>query len=105
MQLDEEDRSAVGATIETGTEPQSGSWSSRVGRVQARDEPAAEDLYRVLERGVRFQLCRNLGTDELDDRVHDVILTVIPAIRRGELREPERLMGFVHTILRRRIAT
>jgi len=30
---------------------------------------------------------------------------VVQAIRRGELREPERLMGFVRTIVRRQVAS
>jgi RNA polymerase sigma factor (sigma-70 family) len=28
----------------------------------------------------------------------------VQAIRRGELRDPERLMGFVHTVVRRQVA-
>jgi RNA polymerase sigma factor (sigma-70 family) len=31
-------------------------------------------------------------------------VVVVQAIRRGELREPERLMGFVRTIVRRQVA-
>src|SRR5262249_4952293 len=31
-------------------------------------------------------------------------LVVVQAIRRGELREPQRLMGFVRTIVRRQVA-
>ena len=40
----------------------------------------------------------------LDDKVHDTFLIVVQAIQRGDLREPERLMGFVRTIVRRQIA-
>jgi RNA polymerase sigma-70 factor (ECF subfamily) len=36
--------------------------------------------------------------------VHESFLIVAQAIRRGELREPERLMGFVRTVVRRQIA-
>jgi hypothetical protein len=46
-------------------------------------------------------LCRQLGPQDLDDKVHDTFLIVVQAIRKGELREPERLMGFVHTVVRR----
>jgi len=45
-----------------------------------------------------------LGPQELDDKVHDTFLVVVQAIRRGELREPQRLMGFVRTIVRRQVA-
>lgn len=63
-----------------------------------------EELYRVFSRGIRFYLCRQLGPQDLDDRVHDCFLIVVQAIRKGDLREPERLMGFVRTIVRRQIA-
>jgi RNA polymerase sigma-70 factor (ECF subfamily) len=45
-----------------------------------------------------------LGPQELDDKVHDTFVVVVQAIRRGELREPERLMGFVRTVVRRQVA-
>ena len=44
------------------------------------------------------------GMEELDDRVHDAFLIVLQAIQRGELREPERLMGFIRTIVKRQVA-
>ena len=79
-------------------------WAALVTRVQANEEPAMEELYRIFSRGIRFYLCRQLGPQDLDDRMHDCFLVVIQAIRKGELREPERLMGFVRTIVRRQIA-
>lgn len=63
-----------------------------------------EELYRVFSRGVRFFLCRQLGPQDLDDKVHDTFLIVAQAIRRGDLREPERLMGYVRTVVRRQVA-
>ena len=63
-----------------------------------------EELYRVFSRGVRFFLCRQLGPQDLDDKVHDTFVIVVQAIRNGELREPERLMGFIRTIVRRQVA-
>jgi RNA polymerase sigma-70 factor (ECF subfamily) len=63
-----------------------------------------EELYRIFARGIRFYLCRQLGMQELDDKVHDTFLIVVQAIRRGDLREPERLMGFVRTVVRRQVA-
>jgi DNA-directed RNA polymerase specialized sigma24 family protein len=36
--------------------------------------------------------------------VHDIFLIVAQAIRGGELREPERLMGYVRTVVRRQVA-
>ena len=62
------------------------------------------ELYELFSHGIRFYLCRQLGPQELDDKVHDTFVVVVQAIRRGELREPERLMGFVRTIVRRQVA-
>lgn len=79
-------------------------WTSLVQRVQAGDPSGMEDLYRLFSRGIRFYLCRRLGPQELDDKVHDIYLIVVQAIRRGDLRDPARLMGFVRTIVRRQVA-
>ena len=82
----------------------SNNWSGLVERIRQDDPSAMEELYRVFARGIRFYLCRQLGPQELDDRVHDTFLIVVQAIRRGDLREPERLMGFVRTVVRRQVA-
>ena len=79
-------------------------WTGLVARVQAGDGMAMEELYQIFARGIRFHLCRQLGPQELDDKVHDTFLIVLEAIQRGELRQPERLMGFVRTIVRRQVA-
>jgi len=79
-------------------------WSELVLRIRRGDESGMEDLYRIFARGIRFYLCRQLGPQELDDKVHDTFLIVVQAIRRGDLREPERLMGFVRTVVRRQVA-
>jgi RNA polymerase sigma factor (sigma-70 family) len=44
------------------------------------------------------------GRRRLDDKVHDTFVVVVQAIRRDELRDPQRLMGFVRTIVRRQVA-
>ncbi len=79
-------------------------WNSLVGRIRAGDEDAMTELYQIFSRGIRFYICRQLGPQELDDKVHDTFLIVVQAIRRGDVREPERLMGFVRTIVRRQVA-
>ncbi len=84
--------------------PQTGQWELIVEQIRVGDPEGMESLYRVFARGVRFYLCRQLGPQELDDKVHDTFLVVVQAIRRGELREPERLMGFVRTVVRRQVA-
>jgi RNA polymerase sigma factor (sigma-70 family) len=80
------------------------SWPELVESIQRGERGGMEELYRVFSRGVRFYLCRQLGPQDLDDRVHDTFLIVVQAISNGELREPERLMGFVRTVVRRQVA-
>jgi RNA polymerase sigma factor (sigma-70 family) len=79
-------------------------WIALVDRIRLSDTDGMEELYMLFSKGIRFYLCRQLGPQELDDKVHDTFVVVVQAIRRGELREPSRLMGFVRTIVRRQVA-
>jgi RNA polymerase sigma factor (sigma-70 family) len=79
-------------------------WGSLVARIREGDEGAMEELYYRFGRGIRYFFFRHLGPQDLDDKIHDTFLIVVQAIRRGELRDPERLMGFVRTIVRRQVA-
>jgi RNA polymerase sigma factor (sigma-70 family) len=63
-----------------------------------------EALYDVFTTGVKFHLWRQLGAQDLNDAVHDLFIVVTEQIRNGEVRDPERLMGYVRTIVRRHIA-
>src|ERR1051326_8858653 len=51
-------------------------WSGLVARIQAGDGLAMEELYQIFSRGIRFHLCRQLGPQERDDKVHDTFLIV-----------------------------
>jgi RNA polymerase sigma factor (sigma-70 family) len=75
-----------------------------VEQIRNGDASALEQIYRIFSTGIRFYLCRQLGPQDLDDRVHDVFLIIVQSIQKGELREPERLMGYVRTIVRRQVA-
>jgi RNA polymerase sigma-70 factor (ECF subfamily) len=91
------------SSLESGDHP----WPDvvdLVARIQSEDTTALEDLYRIFARGIKYQICRQLGPQDLEDKVHDCFLIVVQAIRKGELREPDRLMGFVRTVVRRQIA-
>jgi RNA polymerase sigma-70 factor (ECF subfamily) len=79
-------------------------WVELVERIRSGQSDSLEELYLLFSKGIRFYLCRQLGPQELDDKVHDTFVVVVQAIQRGELREPERLMGFVRTIVRRQVA-
>ena len=78
-------------------------WKTTVQQIRDGDPAGEVMLYRQLISGARIFLRRRLRIDDVDDRVHDVFLIVIETIRRGELREPERLMGFVRTVLNRQV--
>jgi RNA polymerase sigma-70 factor (ECF subfamily) len=89
----------------TATDPHAPvDWTSLVDNIRAGDSGAMEQLYALFARGIRFYFYRQLGAQELDDKIHDTFLIVVQAIRKGDLREPERLMGFVRTIVRRQVA-
>lgn len=79
-------------------------WAKLVAEIKAGQDSGMEQLYKMFSRGIRYYLCRQLGPQELEDKVHDTFLIVVNAIKRGDLREPERLMGFVRTVVRRQVA-
>ena len=79
-------------------------WAQLVAQIKAGEDAGMEHLYKLFSRGIRYYLCRQLGPQELEDKVHDTFLIVVNAIKRGDLREPERLMGFVRTVVRRQVA-
>lgn len=79
-------------------------WGTLVDQIKAGEDTGMEQLYKLFSRGIRYYLCRQLGPQELEDKVHDTFLIVVNAIKRGDLREPERLMGFVRTVVRRQVA-
>jgi RNA polymerase sigma-70 factor, ECF subfamily len=92
-----------GSQVETESGPTEISWTSVVDRIRSGDPAAMEELYAIFVKGVRFYLWRQLGPQDLDDKVHDVFLIIAQSIQRGELREPERLMGYVRTVVRRQV--
>ena len=63
------------------------------------------EMYQIFSTGIRFLLHRELGQDDLDDKVRDIFDIITKAICKGELREPEQLIEYVHTVVRRQIAT
>jgi RNA polymerase sigma factor (sigma-70 family) len=79
-------------------------WTSLVNRIRNDDSAAMAELYAIFAKGIRYFLLRNLGPDDLDDKVHDCFVIVTQAILNGDLREPERLMGYVRTVVKRQIA-
>jgi RNA polymerase sigma factor (sigma-70 family) len=63
-----------------------------------------ETLYDVFATGIRLHLWRHLGAQDSNDAMHDLFIVVIEQIRNGDVRDPERFMGYVMTIVRRHVA-
>lgn len=75
-------------------------WAKLVERIQACQADGMEELYRFFKTGVCRYLRRS-GSRDLEDRLHNVFVVTVQAIQEGDLREPERLMGFVRTVTQR----
>ena len=75
-----------------------------VRRVQAGDPSGMLDLYEYILAGLRPYLARQLRPQDYRDKIHNIFVDVVVAIQHGQLREPERLMGFARTIARRKVS-
>lgn len=85
--------------------PSAPDFTLLVERIKTGSTDAAHELYLHFIRGIKYVVTRQLGPDRSDDLAQDVFAAVIGAIRNGELREPERLAGFVRTVVQRTIAS
>ncbi len=93
------------AAVQPAPEPPAGvRWALLVQKIQTGDQQGMEELYKIFSRGVKFYVWRHLGTRDLDDRIHDIFLLVVEAIRNGDLRDPDKLLAFVRTVVRRQVA-
>lgn len=72
-----------------------------VARIQAGDRRAEERLVEIYGRGVAILLDRHTnGRPEAEDLFQDTFRLVVEKLRKGELREPAALPGFVVQIAR-----
>jgi len=101
---DEQLNRSTASTVNGAAKHSQVDWTALVAKVQIGDSAGMEQLYAVFSRGMRYCLYRKLGPEHAEDRMHDTFLIVVQAIQRGELREPERLMGFVRTVMQRQVA-
>lgn len=84
-------------------------WPAVVERIRANDQEAMEYLYKALCKFTRFHIWQQIGngTDEgdgTDDCLHGVFMVTVEAIRNGEIRDPQRLMGYVQGVSRFKVA-
>ena len=62
------------------------------------------ELYEYILSGLRPYLARQLRPQDYRDKIHNIFVDLVIAIQRGQLREPQRLMGFARTIARRKVS-
>jgi RNA polymerase sigma-70 factor (ECF subfamily) len=81
--------------------PDPEAMAALVRRIAARDPAAEAELVRRFSRAVSF-LLRRLARDEamVEDLYQETFRLVIEKVRAGELREAERLPGFVSSMAR-----
>jgi RNA polymerase sigma factor (sigma-70 family) len=75
-----------------------------VARIQQGSESAMRELYELVRACAGPYFRWRLGSpgvrNEMDDRLHDTYLVAVEAILTGTIREPERLVGFIRTVVR-----
>lgn len=72
-----------------------------VARIRQGERTAEEELVRRYSRGVSIILRRLAGSETVaDDLYQDVFLRAVEKIRAGEVRDPERLSGFICSLAR-----
>jgi RNA polymerase sigma factor (sigma-70 family) len=65
--------------------------------IRGREPSAEEELVRLFSQRIRFLvLARTRDPEAARDLAQDVMLAVVQALRGEQLREPERLAGFVY---------
>jgi len=79
--------------------PQSSRLADLVERIRRGHPTGFEELYGMA-KNFSFFLLRQLGHEDLQDKIHDVFVTTAQAIVAGKLRDPERLVPFVTTVTR-----
>jgi RNA polymerase sigma-70 factor, ECF subfamily len=78
-----------------------GTGTDLVGRISSGDQRAEAELVERYHHGVRILLRRELGeTAVAADLYQETFRLVLEKIRRGEVREPEKLPGFVCSVAR-----
>src|SRR5262249_11749398 len=82
--------------------PASAEWGPEpiVRRIRSRDGQGDEELIRRFQRGVAVVLRRSGAGPAADDLSQETFALAIRKIREGEVRQPERLAGFLCSLAR-----
>jgi RNA polymerase sigma-70 factor (ECF subfamily) len=78
------------------------SWTALCGHIQAGHPEALGEFYRRFQHR-RYMFFRHLDVADAEDTFHQCYLEVLDQIKRGKVREPERMDGFIAVIARRLI--
>lgn len=65
-----------------------------------RGHPAGLEQLYAMASNFTFFIMRQLGSDDLQDKVHDIFVTAATAISAGKLRDSDRLTPFLTTLTR-----
>jgi RNA polymerase sigma-70 factor (ECF subfamily) len=75
-------------------------WTALVKRLAKGEGAGFEELYDALN-GFRLYFVRRLGTEDGEDAYHDLIVRLVVQIRRGDLKESRRVLGYARVIATR----
>lgn len=76
-------------------------WTTLVRQIQNGSAHAEGELCHSLLGTLRRYFLRQRRIEDAEDLAHEALLIVLQAIRKRQLREPERLMGFVGVVAHR----
>lgn len=72
--------------------------------IKANDPRALEALYGFFDTAIRRALHAKLGSQDIDDKVHDLFMVVCDAIRNDRLHNPAALPGYIWTVVQHQSA-
>jgi len=78
-------------------------WADLIEGIRHGQAGAVEGLYTAIVDGIRPRLMRDVGFQNAEDGLHEVMLIVLDAAVRGTIRDPRRLAGFLRTVTHRRV--
>ena len=84
--------------------PAQASLDELLERVRRGDEAALEEFRGVIAKGIRFFLSRELGAENLEERVDLTFRVVVQTLQRDEAGGADRLMGHVLDSIRAQVA-
>ena len=87
--------------METAATSDAGSAADLVSRIRAGDRQAEAELVERYSRGVKVIIRTKTGNAAIaEDRYQETFRIVLEKIRQGDVREPEKLSGFICSVAR-----